>query len=154
MQKFQAPDLINLSEIVREVLLDMEPIIETSKAQIEIEINDCFVVKFPPKNLRSVIYNLLSNAIEYKSSDRIPAIEVRCDMTHDYSILSVKDNGLGMDLSEGIKIFSMFKRFHNHVEGSGIDLYMVKRIVENGGGKVEVESKIGDGSTFKVYSKR
>jgi signal transduction histidine kinase len=56
-----------------------------------------------------------------------------------------------MDLKEGTKIFSMFKRLHDHVEGSGIGLYIVKRIVSNTGGMIEVESKVGNGSIFKIY---
>jgi signal transduction histidine kinase len=47
----------------------------------------------------------------------------------------------------------MFKRFHSHVEGSGIGLYMIKKMVENASGKIEVESQPGEGSTFKIYFK-
>lgn len=132
----------------------MEHIIEASNTQIEMEIDDCFVVEFPLKNLQSIIYNRLSNAIKYRSPERIPFIKVHCSMTDEYTTLSVSDNGLGMDLSNSVKIFAIFKRLHNHVEGSGIGLYMVKRIVENVGGKVEVTSKLGEGSTFKVYFKK
>jgi signal transduction histidine kinase len=69
-------------------------------------------------------------------------------------ILSVKDNGLGMDMADKDRIFSMFKRLHDHVEGSGVGLYIVKRIVENAGGFIEVESEVGVGSTFSVSFKR
>lgn len=70
-----------------------------------------------------------------------------------YFVLSVEDNGLGMDLSKETKLFSMFQRLHDHVEGSEIGLYMVKKIVENAGGKIEVESQLESGSEFKVFFK-
>ena len=57
-----------------------------------------------------------------------------------------------MDLEEhGKKLFGMFKRFHNHVEGSGVGLYIVKKIVEDSGGKIEVESEVEKGTTFTIF---
>jgi signal transduction histidine kinase len=108
------------------------------------------------KNARSIVYNLLSNAIKYRSPDRPPVVRVHCRPEGEYSELSVSDNGLGLDLSadKREKLFAMFKRLHNHVEGSGVGLYMVKRMIENAGGRIEVESTLGEGSTFKVYFKR
>jgi signal transduction histidine kinase len=63
----------------------------------------------------------------------------------------VKDNGLGIRKEDIPKVFKMFKRLHAHVEGSGIGMYIIKRMVENKGGKIELESEIDKGSTFKVY---
>ena len=51
------------------------------------------------------------------------------------------------------EIFSMFKRMHAHTEGTGVGLYIIKRILDNSGGKIEVESELRKGSTFKVYLK-
>lgn len=66
----------------------------------------------------------------------------------------MQDNGLGMKLSDTSKIFTMFKRLHTHMEGTGIGLFMVKRIIENAGGKIEVESQLGKGSKFTIYIER
>jgi signal transduction histidine kinase len=63
----------------------------------------------------------------------------------------VQDNGLGLAPEQQAQLFTMFRRLHSHVEGSGIGLYMVKKILENAGGKVEVESSVGKGSTFRAY---
>jgi signal transduction histidine kinase len=65
----------------------------------------------------------------------------------------VADNGLGLTTFQQSKIFDMFKRMHSHVEGTGIGLYIVKRMVENNGGKIIVESEPGKGTLFKVYLK-
>jgi signal transduction histidine kinase len=62
---------------------------------------------------------------------------------------------LGLDLTQaGSNLFAMFKRLHSHVEGTGIGLYMVKRIIENAGGHIEVQSQLDVGSTFSVYFPR
>jgi signal transduction histidine kinase len=66
-------------------------------------------------------------------------------------VLAVEDNGLGLSAKQQEKLFSMFRRFHDHVEGSGVGLYMVKRIMDNAGGKIEVDSQLGAGSTFRIY---
>ncbi len=66
----------------------------------------------------------------------------------------MQDNGLGMDMRQEEKIFGLLKRLHAHVEGTGIGLYIVRKIMENTGGKIEVESQVEVGSTFKVYIKR
>jgi signal transduction histidine kinase len=69
-------------------------------------------------------------------------------------VLSVEDNGLGMDMQHEEKIFALFKRLHSHVEGTGVGLYMVRKIIENAGGRIEVESQVGVGSAFRVYFKQ
>jgi signal transduction histidine kinase len=59
-----------------------------------------------------------------------------------------------MDTRDPDKIFGMFKRQHAHVEGTGVGLYIVKKMVENAGGKIEVKSQVGEGATLTVYFKR
>jgi signal transduction histidine kinase len=103
--------------------------------------------------MRSVLYNLINNSIKYASPDRHPVIKITSQKTDKYDIISVTDNGLGLKPSDREKVFSIFKRVHLHVEGSGVGLFLVKRIIENGGGRVELESEEGVGSTFKLYFK-
>jgi len=65
--------------------------------------------------------------------------------------ISVKDNGLGIDMDLcRDKLFKLFKRFHDHIEGSGVGLYIINKIVEDKGGKIEVESTVNVGSIFKI----
>jgi signal transduction histidine kinase len=107
---------------------------------------------FSAKNLRSVLYNLLSNALKYRHPSRAPQVHVAYREQAAYQVLEVRDNGLGLDLTRGEeKLFGMFQRLHAHVEGTGVGLYMVKRMVENAGGHIEVQSQLGQGSTFSVY---
>src|SRR5690606_34174010 len=93
----------------------------------------------------------LSNAIKYRSEERPLVINVSTRQSNKYVILSIQDNGLGMSKDQQQKLFSMFKRFHTHVEGTGIGLYIVKRIVENKKGMIQVESEEGKGTTFNIY---
>lgn len=127
-----------------------------SEFEFPCQVHTNFEVKslrFSRKNFRSILYNVLSNAIKYRSPDCICTIEVRTRKEGEWVLLSVKDNGLGISPENQEHLFSMFKRFHDHVEGSGIGLYIIKRIIDNAGGKIEVESDPGKGSTFKVYLK-
>jgi signal transduction histidine kinase len=95
----------------------------------------------------------LSNAIKYRSPDRPPVIHLSAQKTEGYALIRVEDNGLGIDETQKAKLFTMFKRFHNHVDGTGVGLYIVKRIVENAGGRIDVESQPNKGSVFSVYLK-
>jgi signal transduction histidine kinase len=72
-------------------------------------------------------------------------------MKENYFCLSVQDNGLGMDTSDSYKIFGLYQRMHTHVEGKGFGLFLVKTQVEAMRGRVEVESTINQGSTFRVF---
>lgn len=146
--------LINLEEVIHEVRMDLEPMVQETNAQLEVDVQSCPSIRFSHKNLRSVIYNLLSNAIKYHHSERAPRVQIHCQRTNEYDILSVKDNGLGMEEKRLGQLFGMFKRFHAHIEGTGIGLYMVKKIVDNAGGHIKVESRPGEGSTFHVFFPR
>lgn len=144
---------INIPELVKEVNLDLELTIQEAEATIETDFYNCTPLSFSPKNLRSIVYNLISNAIKYRSPDRPLHVRISCTTQDDYLIFRVADNGLGMSLKDKQSLFTMFRRFHSHVDGSGVGLYIVKRIVDNAGGKIEVESTAGEGSTFTVYFK-
>ncbi|MCR6641005.1 MAG: HAMP domain-containing histidine kinase [Sporocytophaga sp.] len=107
-------------------------------------------IHYSKKNLRSIIYNLLSNAIKYRS-EQDPVIHIKTGRSDDGRImLSFKDNGLGLDERQQRKLFQMFKRLHTHVEGTGVGLYIVKKMIENTGGSIEVESEPDNGSTFRI----
>ena len=68
-------------------------------------------------------------------------------------LLKVSDNGIGIREEDKYKVFLMYKRLSENIEGKGVGLALVKRIVDNIGGKVELESELGKGSVFKLYLK-
>ena len=97
------------------------------------------------------MYNLITNALKYRAHEHPPLVKVRSEKKGRFLYLTVEDNGLGMDLErDGQKLFGMFKRIHDHVEGSGVGLHLIKKMIENSGGSIEVESKLGKGSVFTV----
>lgn len=144
--------LISIDDLIEEVKYDVKPLLQNEQAEFltDLQVPD---IRFSRKNLRSILYNLISNAIKYRSTERTPAVTLRTELLPGYVLLTVKDNGLGIELQQKDKIFRMFKRMHTHVEGTGIGLYIVKRIIENSGGKIEVESEVGKGTEFRVYLK-
>lgn len=144
--------VVSISDTLNEVSADMDKIIEESGVIVCRNIQ-ADKLEFSKRNLRSIIYNLLSNAIKFRSPDRVPEVTISTYRQDQYLVLSVQDNGIGIDLSKGDKLFLMFKRMNSHIEGAGVGLYIVKRIIENNGGKIEVESAIEKGSVFRVYFK-
>ncbi|MCJ8165535.1 PAS domain-containing sensor histidine kinase [Pontibacter sp. E15-1] len=145
---------VNCHQTIQEVLAELQQMITAAHAEVSLDIGICPEFQFSRKNFQSIVYNLLSNAIKYRAPDRRLMVHVKMEKLEEYILLRVQDNGLGIDLKHEAKLFSMFERLHNHVEGSGVGLYIVKRIIDNAGGKITVESEVGKGSTFSIYFKR
>ena len=145
------PEQVNLAALVEHVRLDLTPVLAATGAHLTVEVQACPTVSFSPKNLRSIVYNLLSNAVKYRDPTRAAAVHLRCHRHGGATVvLEVQDNGLGLSPDQQSRLFGMFQRLHDHVEGSGIGLYMVKKMVENAGGTIAVQSQPGVGSTFVV----
>lgn len=152
-QEFNQPaSLVELARIIDEVKLDLAPLIAQTQGQVTVHLPTDIQLNLSEKNLRSVVYNLLSNALKYHHPARPPQVTVSFEQQVAYGVLTVQDNGLGIELSQGTeRVFAMFQRLHTHVDGSGVGLYMVKKMVVNAGGRIEVESTLHEGSTFRVY---
>jgi len=144
------PEQLMFDKIIKDVKDDVMFGLTQSGVSIKEELH-VHQVFYPSHGLRSVLYNLLSNAIKYRSTDRPAVINIKTYQENGSVVLEVEDNGLGIEKHHLHKLFSMFKRFHTHVDGTGIGLYIIKRIVENRGGKIEYISKDNLGSIFKVY---
>ncbi|UYZ60854.1 PAS domain-containing sensor histidine kinase [Hymenobacter latericus] len=150
----QPPAQVSLAAVFDDVRQDLQPLIEQTGAHLEADLGQCPSVSFSPRNLRSVVYNLLSNALKYRHPERPPHIRIACEVQEHFTVLHVHDNGLGLEPEQQQQLFTMFRRLHGHVEGSGVGLYMVKRSVENAGGRIQVSSEPGVGSRFSVYFPR
>ncbi len=146
---------IPLQEALFQVKNSINGLIEKHAVHCELEVPTTLKVKAVSAYLESIILNLFTNSIKYKHPDRDPVIKVKGYVEGDYKVLSFSDNGIGIDLKKHQnKIFGMYKTFHDHPDAKGIGLFITKNQIEAMGGKIEVESEVNQGSTFKVYFKK
>ena len=104
--------------------------------------------------LDSVILNFLTNGIRYRSEERDSFIRLSSYQEKGFTVLTIEDNGLGIDLKKHrSKIFGMYKTFHRHEDSRGLGLFMTKNQIEAMNGKVDVKSEVNKGTIFKVYLK-
>lgn len=143
-----APRTVSLNEIVRGVLSDLRLLIEETNATIKVE--SLPNVMGEPSQLGQVFSNLITNAIKFRGSkSAVITISVRAPLNGDY-VISVSDNGIGIDMQYAEKIFRIFQRLHTNDEfpGTGIGLAICKKIVERHQGVIWVEAKPNEGSSF------
>lgn len=144
---------ISLDEIGTGVLQQLQGMIKEYGADVTMDFSDYPTVTYSKVYLESIFINMISNALKYHSPDRSPKVQVSSYLDGDRVILSFNDNGMGIDLeAHGADLFKMYKTFHNQKKeaSKGIGLFMTKNQVETRGGKIEVESKVGVGTTFLI----
>jgi PAS domain S-box-containing protein len=147
-------DKINLKECLDKILVAFETQIKEYEADIHIDFNHISTIKFPQKYIESVLTNLISNALKYKSPQRKLIIHIKAEKSGNAIRLSVEDNGLGIDTKlHKDQLFKIRKVFHKHPDAKGFGLFMTKTQVEAMGGRIWVESQPEKGSTFFVELK-
>ncbi|GAB3836010.1 PAS domain-containing protein [Hymenobacter jeollabukensis] len=147
-----ATEPVALLPLAQEVIQSMHEQATATGAAFRLDFAAVPALRFARLNLQSIFYNLLSNALKYRHPDRAPVVRVRTTRTDEGApVLLVQDNGLGLDVARyGPDLFQLFRRFHDHVGGSGLGLYLVNRIVQQAGGRIEVDSVVGEGTTFRI----
>ena len=146
-------DKINIGEFINEVCMEIDYLIAGSNTIINFHNPGNVSIKFSRVNLKSIFFNLISNAIKYRHDSRTPVIDIYVEKHKEFTLIRIKDNGLGIKKKDIPHLFAMSSRFHDHVEGSGIGLYLVKKILDNTDGNIVVESTLGVGSVFNLYFK-
>lgn len=141
-----APGEIDMEELVREVMLELTP------AGVDIQL-DLRKLPHPVADramMRQAFVCLLSNAIKFSHTRKVPRIEVGAAIEGDEIIYYVKDNGVGFDMRYVGKLFGVFQRLHSvtEFEGNGIGLAIFKRIISRHGGRVWAEGKVNEGATI------
>lgn len=143
---------LDLQDEVQLVRVSLERELANTGTMLETDFRQVPVIHTVRPLMDSILMNLISNAVKYRHPDRQPSIRLSTRLEEGEVCLSVADNGLGMDLGRyGDKLFSLYGRFHSHVDGKGLGLYLVKTHVMAMGGRVEVDSEVDIGTTFRVY---
>lgn len=143
-----------LEEEVMLIKENLEHEISNSNATITSDFSSLSVIRTVKPYIDSILYNLISNAIKYRHPDRPPKVHLETAVNQTEFSIIVKDNGLGIDTSLfKEKLFTFYSRFHSHVEGKGMGLYLVKTQVMALGGRIDVESKVDVGTTFTMHFK-
>ncbi len=146
---------IDLAAVISMIKVNLEREIEATQTSITTDFTQVGSLLTVKPYLDSILYNLVSNAIKYRHPERKPVIHIKTTKSENEICLSVADNGLGIDMAHSqTKLFTLYSRFHDHVEGKGMGLYLVKTQLIAMGGRVEVESEVGKGTTFKAYFKK
>lgn len=145
-------EVVELENKLSHVLSILKTSIEDFEADIQYDFSKLPSFKTNGVFLESIFYNLISNAIKYRSLERKPMIRISSKSTPQYYKISVSDNGLGIDLKKQKRqLFTMYQRFHTHTEGKGLGLFLVKSQIEMMGGKIRIESVVDEGTTFHVF---
>ncbi|HEY2600440.1 MAG TPA: ATP-binding protein [Thermoleophilaceae bacterium] len=138
---------VALSALMHEVEQDLRARLDEERATIE--AGDLPEIEGDPQQLRRVLQNLVANSLKFRT-DAPPHVEVSAQRGSREWIVSVRDNGIGVEPSDASRIFGLFSRgSHSGADGIGIGLAMCRRIVEAHGGRIWVEPAEGGGSAFR-----
>jgi PAS domain S-box-containing protein len=145
-------EMVDLQPFAEEIIRSLQPQIADQEATFALDFSALPTLRLARPSLHSMLYNLLSNALKYAQPGRKPQISVSTALHEGMAVLSVQDNGRGIDLDRhGRELFQLFRRFHPEVVGLGMGLYLVNRLVHQAGGRVEVDSAVGHGTRFRIY---
>ncbi|MBG6233655.1 light-regulated signal transduction histidine kinase (bacteriophytochrome) [Pedobacter sp. CAN_A7] len=141
---------IQVKTLVEDLIRDLRIAYQTDN--LEVIIGNMPMIKGDPLMISQVFSNLLSNAIKYSSKNEHPCIRIEGNLQGSEVVYRINDNGIGIHAQELSKVFDLFKRMENvqNIEGTGIGLAIVKRIIEKHNGHIWVESTLGEGSTFFI----
>jgi signal transduction histidine kinase len=148
---FKIRQKIDIASELDGIAMVMSRDFEQNKVILKKDLARCQHIYSVKPMVNSIIYNLISNAVKYRASDRQPIIEVTTSEDQHFYYIEVKDNGLGIDLKQNQEsLFKLYKRFHFHTDGKGLGLYLVKLQCESLGGSINVESEINRYAKFTV----
>jgi PAS domain S-box-containing protein len=142
---------VEFAALVNDISSSLNHIITTEKVNISTDFSKMDFLFTLKSYLYSIFYNLICNSIKYRQPNAAPKISIRSSVEGNQVLLVFNDNGLGIDLSRNQqKVFGLYKRFHQHKDGRGLGLFMVKTQVEALQGSVTIESEVNKGTTFTI----
>lgn len=146
---------INVYDCVKKVMNQINILIEQISIEFDIKINKNDKIYSNKSYLESILLNLFTNSIKYRSNDRSLKILITFNNNSEQSELIFEDNGIGIDLQKNKdKLFGMYQRFHNYPNSKGLGLYLVRTQIESMGGSIEVQSEVNKGTQFIIKFKK
>lgn len=145
---------VSLDEVFENVFSQLSFQIEMHKPIINLKLDKVPLLNTNKAYIESILLNLLTNSIKYKSENRKLEITVTAEQIDENIHLTFEDNGIGIDLERNKdKVFGLYQRFHNYPDSKGLGLYLVKSQVESMGGSITVESEVNNGTLFTLTFK-
>lgn len=134
---------VELEGVVFSIKEAISPLVQKEQVQIITNFSKVPEIRTVSTYIYSIFYNLIHNSIKYRRANVPVVIELNSDRKNGEIIFKFQDNGLGIDMKRRKdQLFGLYKRFHDHVDGKGMGLFMVKTQVEILGGKIEVNSEV------------
>ncbi len=147
-------ETLDLRKMFERVVHSVHTVIDKNNVKVATDFNNAYEVEFNRSYLESVLLNLVTNAVKYRSPKRNPEINVVTQKTDNGIKLYFSDNGLGIDLERyKDRIFGLYQRFHDHADSKGLGLYIVNSQIRVMGGEIDVESEVDKGTTFIITFK-
>ncbi|TGK38774.1 sensor histidine kinase [Leptospira andrefontaineae] len=144
-------ETVRFDSILKKILRILEGQILETSAEVRFDFSALEEFEYDKTYLESILLNLISNSIKYRSSHRIPKIEIRTEIVEDKYLLIVEDNGLGIDLNKyQSKLFGLHKTFHRHPDARGVGLFLTKSQVEALNGRIYAESELDHGTKMII----
>ncbi|WP_298155738.1 PAS domain S-box protein [Flavobacterium sp.] len=141
---------ITISDSIDNVMSQINIMISSNNLKIDYDIKAVEVYS-NKAYFESILLNLLTNAIKYKSTERDLELHISTKEDEDYTVLRFSDNGMGIDLMKfRDKVFGLYQRFHNYPDSKGLGLYLVKSQMESMGGEIDIDSTVDKGTTFTI----
>jgi len=143
---------VNLYETIKGVEKNLAVLLKEKNTKCEVKVEKKLQINAIPAYMDSILLNLFTNSIKYSSPERSLALRITAERKGQYTMVTFSDNGLGIDLKRHHNaIFGMYKTFHKHKDAKGIGLFITKNQIESMNGKIEVDSKINEGTNFRLY---
>lgn len=151
-QKIPKVERINFKLLLNNIEKSLFNQLRESGAIIHKDFSELEEMNYVYAHMENFFMNFMTNSIKYRYPGRVLQMWIKAYQVDDYCVIRFEDNGIGLDLERyGDRIFGLYQRFHNHVEGKGLGLYLVREQIRANDGKITIESEVGKGTVFKVY---
>ncbi len=145
---------INVLDSIENVLSQINILVEKNNPKIELNINKNDIIFSNKSYLESILLNLLTNSLKYRSEKNQIEIRIKLTRKENGTELIFEDNGIGIDIDKNKdKLFGLYQRFHNYPDSKGLGLYLVRSQIESMGGTISIESEVDKGTRFTIIFK-